>query len=97
MNNAFTQFGNNNKLINNIAMEGNEVRINATIFDGSIKIFGLSCEDKTLSKLTIFRPLEMSHLCSKKSWVTFPKKLNYTISHSHSSVGSKTIKIIPTI
>jgi hypothetical protein len=84
-------------LINDITMEGNEVGINATIFDGSTNIFGLSFEDKTLSKLTIYRPLEMFHLCSKKSWITFPKKMNYNISHSHSSVGNETIKIIPTI
>jgi hypothetical protein len=31
MNNSFTQFGNNNDIINNIAMEGNEVKINVTI------------------------------------------------------------------
>jgi hypothetical protein len=34
MNNSFTQFGNNNDIINNIAMEGNEGKINVTIFDG---------------------------------------------------------------
>ncbi len=58
MNNSFTQFGNNNDIINNIAMEGNEVKINATIFDGFTNMFGLSFEKKKNSKLTIFRPLE---------------------------------------
>lgn len=58
MNNSFTQFGNNNDIINNIAMEGNEVKIKVTIFDGFTNMFGLIFEKNIFSKLTIFRPLE---------------------------------------
>jgi hypothetical protein len=51
MNNSFTQFGNNNDIINNISMEGNEVKRNVTIFDGFTNMFGLSFEKKNLFQI----------------------------------------------
>jgi hypothetical protein len=51
MNNSFTQFGNNNDIINNIAMEGYEVKINVTIFYGFTDMFGLSFENRNLFQI----------------------------------------------